>query len=102
MDLMLPNNNHDKIQLVHDALAECKNSDELYLLIHEHYQDACCNNPCSHGFNVCARLIGSLVIDAIRAYDRKRNEQMQGDEAENAAACAADDQYHERLERGEV
>lgn len=93
---------HDKIQLVHDALAECKNSDELYLLIHEHYEDAVLAGPCSHGFNVCARLIGSIVIDAIRAYDRKKREKMQGEEEENAAACAADDRYHERLERGDV
>lgn len=92
----------DKIMMVHDALAERKNSDELYLLIHEHYQDAIESGPCSHGFNTCARLIGSIVIDAIRAYDRKEREKMQGDDAENAAACAADDRYHEMLERGEI
>ncbi len=94
--------NHAKIQLVHDALAECKNSDELYMLIHEHYEDAVLAGPCSHGFNVCARLIGSIVIDAIRSYDRTRNEQMQGDEDENAAACEADAAYNERMERGEI
>lgn len=61
---------HDKIMLVHDALAECKNSDELYLLIHEHYQDATWS--CSRELRTnCERLIGALVIQAITELEQR-------------------------------
>ena len=93
---------HDKIMLVHDALAECKGSDKLYLLIHEHYENARFHGPCSEGRDICAQLIGSLVIDAIRRLE-KANERANavGEEAENQLACMADDKNHEMLERGQ-
>lgn len=85
--------------IVHDALAEASNSDELYSLIYEHYQDATLHGPCSHGFNICARLIGSIVIDAIRKYEKSQQDApVQGDDAENAAANAADSRYTDQKE----
>lgn len=61
---------HDKIQLVHDALAECSNSDQLYLLIHEHYTDA--TYSCSRELRTnCERLIGALVIQAITELEQR-------------------------------
>ncbi len=89
--------NHDKIQLVHDALAECKNSDELYLLIHEHYQDARFHGPCSEGRDICAQLIGSLVIDAIRKLEHALENEPH-DDKENDEANHGDTIYDQRRE----
>ena len=86
---------------IHDALVEAPNSAEIYALILEHYQDACNSGHCSPGFNVSARCIGSIVIDAIREYERK-NEQPNlkyiGEREDEIAADLADDKYNQRQE----
>lgn len=96
--------NHDKIQLVHDALAECKNSDKLYLLIHEHYQDATWS--CSRELRTnCERLIGALVIQAIADYEvackKARTVEMPGDsDYEKHLLDQADAKVTEMREQG--
>ena len=77
---------------IHDALAEAKNSDEIYALILEHYEDAKGFNRCSREYNTCAALIGRVVMDAIRSYEPVK-EMSKAEMDEDAAADAADDKY---------
>ena len=77
---------------IHDALAEPKNSDEIYSLILEHYEDAKGFNRCSREYNTCAALIGRVVMDAIRAYEPEK-EYFSGEREEEIAANVADDKY---------
>jgi len=58
---------NEKIMLVHDALAECKGSDKLYLLIYEHYRDQI--GACLEDKALCHKLIGALVCNAIESYE---------------------------------
>lgn len=85
--------------IVHDALAEASNSDELYALIYEHYQHALYAGHCSRGFNGSASTIGCIVIAAIRDYEKSQQDApVQGDTAENAAANAADNRVTDMKE----
>ena len=77
---------------IHDALAEAPNSDELYALILEHYEDSKELSRCSKEYNTCAALIGRMVMNAIRAYETVE-EMSKAEQDENAAANAADDKY---------
>ena len=77
---------------IHDALAEAKNSDEIYALILEHYEDSKGFNRCSKEYNTCAALIGRVVMDAIRAAEPVK-EMSKAEQDEDAAADAADDKY---------
>ena len=69
MDTQYPRqSDHDKSQLVHDALAECKDSNKLYLLIHEHFESAKSETGAERDSTF--KLIGSIVFHAISDYEK--------------------------------